>query len=75
MTTHVAQPPFLIKDVLALDKKEQIGTRRLVPGELRRQKAEVEKSEKRRWALPPLPILQSCDAMPKGSEMVLEEGI
>jgi hypothetical protein len=70
---RVAQPAFLIKDILALDKQEQIGTRRLVPGEPRRQKAEAERSEKSLWVLPPLPILKSCDTMPTGSEMVSEK--
>jgi hypothetical protein len=68
-TARVAQPAFLIKDILALNKQEQIGTRRLVPGEPRRQRAEAEKSEKSLWVLPPLPILKSCDTMPTGSEM------
>jgi hypothetical protein len=54
---RVAQPVFLIKDILALDKQEQIGTRRLVPSEPRPQKAEAEKSEKSLWVLPPIPIL------------------
>ena len=68
-TARVAQPAFLIKDILALNKQEQIGTRRLVPGEPRRQ---IE-SEKSPWELPPLPILKSCDTMPTGSEMVSEK--
>jgi hypothetical protein len=70
---RVAQPAFLIKDILALEKQEQIGTHRLAPGEPRRQKAEAEKSEKSLWVLPPLPILKSCDTMPTGSEMVSEK--
>jgi len=71
---RVAQPAFLIKDILALDKQEQIGTRRVVPSEHKRQKAEAEKSEKSLWALPPLPILKPCDTVPTGvpMEKVLE---
>lgn len=61
LATRTAQPAFLIKDILSLDKKEQIGTRRIVPGRYRRQKSESQMSEKKHWALPPIPILRSCD--------------
>jgi hypothetical protein len=72
-TARVAQPAFLIKNIRALNKQEQIGTRRLVPGEPRRQKAAADKSEKSPLELPPLPTFKSCDTMPTGFEMVSEK--
>jgi hypothetical protein len=57
--SRVAQPTFLIKDILAQEKQEQVGARRHIPRELRRQKVDAQKSEKPSWVLSPLPVLKT----------------
>jgi hypothetical protein len=72
-TARLAQPTFLIKDILSRDKQDQIGARRLVPSERKRQRAGTQKGEKNCWALPPLPILKSSDKILMDSEMVSDK--
>lgn len=70
--SRVAQPAFLIKDILSREKQEQVGARRHVPREFKRQKVDAQRSEKPSWVLPPLPVLKVCGTMREDSAKVPE---